>query len=29
MRVIKAKDYADMSKKAADIMAAQVLMKPD
>ena len=29
MRVIKAKDYADMSKKAADIMAAQVLMKPE
>ncbi len=29
MRIIKAKDYADMSKKAADIIAAQIIMKPD
>lgn len=29
MRVIIAKDYADMSKKAADIIAAQMILKPD
>jgi len=29
MRIIKAKDYADMSKKAAAIIAAQITMKPD
>ena len=29
MRIIKAKDYADMSRKAANIIAAQVIMKPD
>ena len=29
MRIIKAKDYADMSKKAADIIASQIIMKPD
>jgi len=29
MRIIKAKDYDDMSKKAADIIAAQVLLKPN
>ena len=29
MRIIKAKDYEDLSKKAADIIAAQVTMKPD
>lgn len=29
MRIIKAKDYADMSRKAAAIIGAQVVMKPD
>ncbi|MEE1087054.1 MAG: glucosamine-6-phosphate deaminase [Schaedlerella sp.] len=29
MRIIEAKDYQDMSKKAASIIAAQVTMKPD
>lgn len=29
MRIIKAKDYAEMSKKAAEIIAAQVTLKPD
>ena len=29
MKIIKAKDYADMSRKAANIIAAQVIMKPD
>lgn len=29
MRIIKAKDYEDMSKKAADIMASQVILKPN
>lgn len=29
MRVYKAKDYADMSRKAANIVSAQVIMKPD
>lgn len=29
MRIIKTKDYADMSRKAANIIAAQVVMKPD
>ena len=29
MRIIKAKDYADMSKKAADIIASQIIMKPN
>lgn len=29
MRIIKAKDYADLSKKAAEIMAAQINLKPD
>ena len=28
MRIIKAKDYDDMSKKAADIIASQVILKP-
>jgi len=28
MRIIKAKDYDDMSKKAANIIASQVIMKP-
>jgi glucosamine-6-phosphate deaminase len=29
MKIIKTKDYADMSRKAANIIAAQVIMKPD
>lgn len=29
MKVIKTKDYEDMSRKAANIIAAQVIMKPD
>lgn len=29
MRIIKAKDYDDMSRKAANIIAAQVQLKPD
>ena len=29
MKLIKAKDYADMSRKAANIISAQVIMKPD
>ena len=29
MRIIKAKDFADMSSKAANIIAAQVILKPD
>ena len=29
MRIVKAKDYADMSRKAANIIAAQVILKPD
>ena len=29
MRIIRAKDYDDMSRKAANIIAAQVIMKPD
>ena len=29
MRIIKAKDYAEMSRKAANIIAAQVVAKPD
>ena len=29
MRIIKAKDYDDMSKKAADIIASQVILKPN
>ncbi|MDO5411749.1 MAG: glucosamine-6-phosphate deaminase [Lachnospiraceae bacterium] len=29
MRIIRAKDYADMSRKAANIIRAQVTMKPD
>lgn len=29
MRVIKAKDYDDMSRKAANVISAQVIMKPD
>lgn len=29
MRIIKAKNYEEMSRKAADIIAAQMLLKPD
>ena len=29
MRIIRAKDYDDMSRKAANIIAAQVQIKPD
>ena len=29
MKIIKTKDYADMSRKAANIIAAQVITKPD
>lgn len=29
MRIISAKDYSDVSRKAADLIAAQVLLKPD
>lgn len=29
MRIIKAKDYSDMSKKAAALIAAQIISKPD
>lgn len=29
MRIYKAKDYQDMSRKAANIISAQVITKPD
>lgn len=29
MKIIRAKDYADMSRKAANIIAAQIILKPD
>ena len=29
MRIYKAKDYVDMSRKAANIVSAQVIMKPN
>ena len=29
MRIIKAKDYQDMSRKAANIISAQIILKPD
>ena len=29
MRIIKARDYNDMSRKAANIISAQIIMKPD
>lgn len=29
MKIIKAKDYDDMSRKAANVISAQVIMKPD
>ena len=28
MKIIRAKDYADMSRKAANIISAQVIMNP-
>lgn len=29
MRIIRAKDYDDMSRKAANIISAQMIMKPN
>ena len=29
MRIYEAKDYSDMSRKAANIISAQVIMKPN
>lgn len=29
MRIMKARDYSDMSRKAANLISAQILMKPD
>ena len=29
MKIIRTKDYQDMSRKAANIISAQVIMKPD
>ena len=29
MRIIEAQDYKDMSRKAANILSAQVILKPD
>ncbi len=29
MEIIRAKDYSDMSRKAANILAAQIVMKPN
>ena len=29
MKIIEAKDYKDMSRKAANILSAQVIMKSD
>ena len=29
MKIIRAKDYKDMSRKAANIISAQVILKPD
>ena len=29
MKIYKAKDYKDMSRKAANIISAQVIMKPN
>ena len=29
MRIYRAKDYQDMSRKAANIISAQVIMKPN
>ena len=29
MKIYKAKDYADMSRKAANIISAQIILKPE
>ena len=29
MKIVRAKDYADMSRKAANRISAQVILKPD
>lgn len=29
MRIVRAEDYKDMSRKAANIISAQVIMKPN
>ena len=29
MKIIRTKDYDDMSRKAANIIAAQIVLKPD
>ena len=29
MKIIRAKDYAELSRKAANIIAAQVILKPE
>ena len=29
MRIIRTKDYDDMSRKAANIIASQIVLKPD
>ena len=29
MKIVRAKDYADMSRKAANLISAQVILKPD
>ena len=29
MKIIRAKDYNDMSRKAANIISAQVILQPD
>ena len=29
MRIIRAKDYKDMSRKAANIISAQIILKPN
>lgn len=29
MEIIRAKDYQDMSRKAANIISAQIIMKPN
>ena len=29
MKIIRAKDYKEMSRRAADIISAQVILKPD
>ena len=29
MKIYRTKDYADMSRKAANVISAQIIMKPD